>query len=52
MPCRTQSAHWIAEPRFAQAIADHLQHESGAIEIYLDELDDRSPFARTAPSSA
>jgi predicted N-acyltransferase len=46
MPQRTQSAHWIAEPRFAQAIADHLRHESGAIETYLDELDDRSPFAR------
>jgi predicted N-acyltransferase len=51
MPSRTQSAHWIAEPRFAQAIAQHLQHESGAIETYLDELDDRSPFARTAPPS-
>jgi predicted N-acyltransferase len=44
MPVRTQSAHWIAEPRFAQAIGAHLQQESGAIDNYLDELDDRTPF--------
>jgi predicted N-acyltransferase len=49
MPWRTQSAHWIAEPRFAEAIGSHLEHESGAIDSYLDELDDRSPFARGAP---
>jgi predicted N-acyltransferase len=51
MPQRTQSAHWIAEPRFAQAIGEHLRHESGAIETYLDELDDRSPFARARPGA-
>jgi predicted N-acyltransferase len=44
MPARTQSAHWIAEPEFARAIGTHLQQESGAIDTYLDELDDRSPF--------
>jgi len=44
MPVRTQSAHWIAEPGFARAIGSHLQQESGAIDNYLDELDDRSPF--------
>ena len=44
MPARTQSAHWIAEPGFARAIGSHLQQESGAIDEYLDELDDRSPF--------
>ena len=46
MPARTQSAHWIAEPEFARAIGAHLQHEGGAIDEYLDELDDRSPFRR------
>jgi hypothetical protein len=44
MPARTQSAHWIAEPGFARAIGTHLRQESGAIDEYLGELDDRSPF--------
>ncbi len=44
MPARTQSAHWIAEPEFARAIGSHLQQECGAIDEYLNELDDRSPF--------
>ena len=44
MPARTQSAHWIAEPEFARAIGTHLRQESGAIDEYLSELDDRSPF--------
>jgi predicted N-acyltransferase len=44
LPARTQSAHWIAEPEFARAIGSHLEQESGAIDEYLNELDDRSPF--------
>jgi hypothetical protein len=48
LPVRTQSAHWIAEPQFASAIGAHLAQESGAIDTYLDELDDRSPFKRTS----
>jgi predicted N-acyltransferase len=48
LPVRTQSAHWIAEPQFASAIGAHLEQESGAIDTYLDELDDRSPFKRGA----
>ena len=44
MPARTQSAHWIAEPEFARAIGAHLKQEGGAIDEYLSELDDRSPF--------
>jgi hypothetical protein len=44
LPARTQSAHWIAEPEFARAIGSHLQQESGAIDEYLGELDERSPF--------
>jgi len=44
MPARTQSVHWVADRRFAQAIGTHLEHEGGAIEAYLDELDDRTPF--------
>ena len=48
MPARTQSAHWIAEPEFARAIGSHLKQESGAIDEYLSELDDRSPFKQQA----
>ena len=44
MPARTQSAHWIAEAEFARAIGSHLKQETGAIDEYLSELDDRSPF--------
>jgi uncharacterized protein len=44
MPARTQSAHWIAEPEFARAIGSHLKQESGSIDDYLSELDDRTPF--------
>ena len=49
MPSRTQSAHWIAEPEFARAIGAHLKQESGSIDEYLSELDDRSPF-KSAPA--
>jgi uncharacterized protein len=49
MPARTGSAHWIAEPEFARAIGAHLQQEGGAIDEYLGELDERSPFKAGAP---
>jgi len=49
MPARTQSAHWIAEPEFARAIGSHLKQESGSIDDYLSELDDRSPFRAGPP---
>ncbi len=49
MPVRTQSAHWIAEPEFARAIGAHLEQEGGAIDSYMDELDDRSPFKPPSP---
>jgi len=52
MPARTQSAHWIAEPGFARAIGAHLRQEGGAIDEYLSELDDRSPFRPASPAPA
>ena len=52
MPARTQSAHWIAEPEFARAIGAHLKQEGGAIDEYLSELDDRSPFRQASPAPA
>jgi predicted N-acyltransferase len=44
LPTRTWSAHWLAHPSFADAVQRFLERESGGIEEYIDELNDRSPF--------
>lgn len=46
-PVVTQSAHWIRDPRFRDAVDRFLARESEGIGFYLDELSDRSPFRRT-----
>lgn len=46
LPVTTWSAHWLAHPRFSQAVADFLRRETGGIEQYLDELNERDPFRR------
>lgn len=43
-PVRTVSAHWIADPRFRDAVAHFLARERGGMEAYLDELSERLPF--------
>jgi hypothetical protein len=43
-PVRTCSAHWIADPRFRDAVARFLAQERGGVEAYLDELSERLPF--------
>jgi predicted N-acyltransferase len=43
-PVRTTSAHWLADPRFADAVADFLARERGGVEDYLDELSERLPY--------
>lgn len=50
-PVRTVSAHWIADPRFRDAVARFLAQERGGMEAYLDELSERLPF-RAAPDPA
>jgi len=50
-PVRTVSAHWLAEPAFAQAVDRFLEREDAAVGAYLDELRERSPY-RIAPSGA
>jgi len=40
----TCSAHWVREPRFANAINDFLRRERHGVSLYLDELDERKPF--------
>jgi len=44
VPTPTWSAHWVAEPRFADAIADFLAQETAAMNDYIDELAEHIPF--------
>ncbi|HEY2976807.1 MAG TPA: GNAT family N-acetyltransferase [Burkholderiaceae bacterium] len=46
MPVRTSSAHWLAHPQFARAVADFLEREGAGIDEYVDELRERNPFTR------
>lgn len=48
LPVTTWSAHWLAHPRFANAVEAFLQRESGGIERYVDELNENSPFKRVS----
>ena len=41
-PVTTCSSHWLAHPAFADAIERYLQRETGGIEAYVDELNERS----------
>ena len=47
-PTLTWSAHWIAHPQFARAIAEYLQREGEAIEDYAAEVDGHAPYRRTS----
>jgi uncharacterized protein len=44
LPVQTWSAHWLAHPQFAQAVAEFLQREGAGMESYMDELNERRPF--------
>ncbi|WP_338758878.1 GNAT family N-acetyltransferase [Massilia sp. METH4] len=44
LPTRTWSAHWLAHPAFADAVERFLERESGGIDAYMDELNERNPF--------
>ena len=44
LPTRTWSAHWLAHEAFADAIERFLERESGGIDNYIDELNERNPF--------
>jgi predicted N-acyltransferase len=50
MPVATASAHWLAHPQFAQAVADFLRREGHAVEGYMDELNERRPFKHAPPA--
>lgn len=44
LPQKTWSAHWLAHPAFADAIEQFLARESGGIDAYIGELNERNPF--------
>lgn len=44
LPVRTHSAHWLAHPQFARAVADFLDREGAGIDAYVDELREHQPF--------
>lgn len=48
LPAMTQSAHWIADPAFKQAIGRFLVQENAAVERYRTVLDEHAPYAQPA----
>lgn len=44
LPRKTWSAHWLGHPEFSGAVEHFLKRETGGIDLYLDELNDHSPF--------
>ena len=51
LPVKTTSAHWLAHPAFADAVARFLEREDQGISNYLDDLQQRSPFKHGQPST-
>ncbi len=47
-PVTTYSSHWLAHPAFADAVERYLQRETGGIEAYVDELNERSALRATS----
>jgi predicted N-acyltransferase len=47
VPSHTWSAHYIADPRFREAIAGFLLREQSAVEAYAEDIAAHTPFRRT-----
>lgn len=43
-PVTTQSAHWLSQPAFADAVARVVDREALGLAAYMDELRERDPF--------
>jgi uncharacterized protein len=52
MPVGTWSAHWLAHPQFAEAVADFLAREGAGVAEYIDDLNERRPFKPTADAES
>ena len=48
LPVKTTSAHWLAHPAFADAVARFLEREGEGIGNYMDDLKQRSPYKPSA----
>ncbi|MGG1944553.1 GNAT family N-acetyltransferase [Trinickia sp. NRRL B-1857] len=48
MPTVTHSAHWLAHPAFADAVARFLDNEANLIHAHVDELREHDPFRKRA----
>jgi predicted N-acyltransferase len=46
MPITTYSAHYIADPRFRQAIADFLTHERVHVAAEIEDYAEAAPFRK------
>ena len=44
LPIATHSAHWLAYPQFADAVARFLEREGSGINNYMEHLEGLSPF--------
>ncbi len=44
LPVKTNSAHWLAHPSFADAVERFLEREGVGITNYMDDLAQRNPF--------
>ncbi len=43
-PAATWSAHYIADPRFREAIGDFLAREGASVDAYADQIQEHSPY--------
>ena len=48
LPVSTHSAHWLAHPAFADAVARYLDREGEGVGQYLAHLEGRTPFRQPA----
>ena len=50
LPVQTYSAHWLADERFRQAIAQHLEFEHAGMREYIAEMSGHSPYRASEPT--
>jgi predicted N-acyltransferase len=50
LPQPTFSAHYIAHEGLRRAVAEYLENEREAVAQHMDELQEKSPFRKSAPS--
>ncbi|WP_424985668.1 GNAT family N-acetyltransferase [Microbulbifer sp. S227A] len=46
LPTQTHSLHWVADPGFAEAIANYLEAERNAVEEEIEVLTEYGPFRK------